>query len=258
MPISPGEEGDRTTGRSDRTGRSKEVQHESSGPHVDAIRVLVVEDDPGIREIVVPALEAEGFNCRVAEDGRAGVESTRSFQPHVILLDLHLPKLNGLDVCKEVRSFSDAYVLMLTASDDQVDTLVGLSVGADDYMTKPFDMREVVARIRALVRRSRSVGEQRPVPRAFGNLVVDPATREVLVQGRAVELTRIEFELLDVFTADPRVVISKRRLLDRVWGPDALADDHVVDVHVSNLRRKIGRSYIQTVRGVGYRLTDAA
>ncbi len=156
-----------------------------------------------------------------------------------------------------MRAFSDAYILMLTASDDLSDKLVGLSSGADDYVTKPCSMSEVVARIRALTRRSRTA----PAPdraRSFGELRLDPATREVHVGGRPVSLTRIEFELLDVLSTDPKVVVSKGRLLERVWGPNWYGDEHVVDVHVSNLRRKIGSAFIRTVRGVGYRLGDAA
>jgi len=221
------------------------------------VRVLVVEDDRDVRDVIVEALERERFDVREAEDGRAAVERAQAFGPDVILLDLNLPGLSGIDVCQRVRTFSDAYILMLTASDDLNDKLVGLSAGADDYVTKPCSMPEVVARIRALMRRSR----ESQVPdrvRSFGELRIDPATREVFVGDRPVTLTRIEFDLLDVLSTDPRVVVTKGRLLERVWGPNWFGDDHVVDVHVSNLRRKIGAPFIQTVRGVGYRLGDAA
>ena len=221
------------------------------------VRVLVVEDDQDVRDVIVEALERERFDVREADDGRSAVERAQAFGPDVILLDLNLPGLSGIDVCQRVRTFSDAYILMLTASDDLNDKLVGLSAGADDYVTKPCSMPEVVARIRALMRRSR---ESQPTDRvrAFGELRIDPATREVFVGDRPVTLTRIEFDLLDVLSADPRVVVSKGRLLERVWGPNWFGDDHVVDVHVSNLRRKIGAPFIETVRGVGYRLGDAA
>ena len=230
--------------------------HTANGDAAE-VRVLVVEDDRDVRDVVVEALARERFDVREAADGRSAVERARAFGPDVILLDLNLPDLSGIDVCQRVRSFSDAYILMLTASDDLNDKLVGLSAGADDYVTKPCSMPEVVARVRALMRRSREAQAPERV-RSFGELRVDLATREVFVGGRPVTLTRIEFELLDVLSADPRVVMTKGRLLERVWGPNWFGDDHVVDVHVSNLRRKIGAPFIQTVRGVGYRLGDAA
>jgi len=233
------------------------VQGHTANGDAAEVRVLVVEDDRDVRDVVVEALARERFDVREAADGRSAVESARAFGPDVILLDLNLPDLSGIDVCQRVRSFSDAYILMLTASDDLNDKLVGLSAGADDYVTKPCSMPEVVARVRALMRRSREAQAPERV-RSFGELRVDLATREVFVGGRPVTLTRIEFELLDVLSADPRVVMTKGRLLERVWGPNWFGDDHVVDVHVSNLRRKIGAPFIQTVRGVGYRLGDAA
>jgi DNA-binding response OmpR family regulator len=165
--------------------------------------------------------------------------------------------MRGIDVCQRIRSFSDAYILMLTASDDLTDKLVGLSTGADDFVTKPCSMSEIVARIRAMMRRTRTAQTSETV-RRFGDLRVDPATREVHVAGKLVVLTRIEFDVLDVLSTDPKVVVAKGRLLERVWGPNWHGDDHIVDVHVSNLRRKIGSAYIRTVRGVGYRLGDAA
>ena len=160
-------------------------------------------------------------------------------------------------MCARGSAFSDAYILMLTASDDLTDKLVGLSTGADDFVTKPCSMSEIVARIRAMMRRTRTAQLSATV-RMFGDLRVDPATREVHVAGKPVVLTRIEFDVLDVLSTDPKVVVPKARLLERVWGPNWYGDDHVVDVHVSNLRRKIGSAYIRTVRGVGYRLGDAA
>jgi len=194
---------------------------------------------------------------RQAADGPSAVDTAERFGPHVILLDLNLPGMRGIDVCQRIRSFSDAYILMLTASDELTDKLVALSTGADDFVTKPCSMPEIVARIRALMRRARSVQGTGGV-RTFGDLRVDPATREVHVAGKPVSLTRIEFDVLDVLSVDPKVVVPKGRLLERVWGPNWFGDEHVIDVHVSNLRRKIGSAYIRTVRGVGYRLGDAA
>ncbi len=233
------------------------VQERSSLDEGGTARVLVVDDDQDIRDVILSALEREHFEIRQAADGRSAVELAQEFRPDVILLDLNLPGLSGIDVCQRVRAFSDAYILMLTASDELSDKLVGLSSGADDYVVKPCSMAEIVARIRALTRRSRTV--QAPDrARSYGDLRLDPATREVQISGAPVSLTRIEFDLLDVLLTDPKVVVSKGRLLERVWGPNWYGDDHVVDVHVSNLRRKIGASLIRTVRGVGYRLGDAA
>jgi DNA-binding response OmpR family regulator len=231
-------------------------EHPSNGDR-GAIRVLVVEDDQDVRDAILSALEREHFDLRHADDGRKAVDLAQAFLPDVILLDLNLPELSGIDVCLRVRSFSDAYILMLTASDDLSDKLIGLSAGADDYVTKPCSMPEVIARIRALMRRTRGASTADRV-RAFGDLRVDPSSREVHVGGKAVTLTRIEFDLLEVLSTDPKAVVSRVRLLERVWGPNWFGDDHIVDVHMSNLRRKIGPAFIRTVRGVGYRLGDAA
>jgi DNA-binding response OmpR family regulator len=233
------------------------VQERSSSGDRGAVRVLVVDDDKDVRDVILTALEREHFELRQAGDGRSAVDLAHTFQPDVILLDLNLPQLSGIDVCQRVRQFSDAYILMLTASDDLSDKLVGLSAGADDYVTKPCSMPEVIARIRALMRRTRGASTTDQV-RAFGELRVDPSSREVHVGDRPVTLTRIEFDLLDVLSTDPKAVVSRVRLLERVWGPNWVGDDHIVDVHMSNLRRKIGPTFIRTIRGVGYRLSDAA
>ena len=197
-----------------------------------------------------------------AADGEAAVELARSVAPSVIVLDLGLPKLDGVEVCRRIRTFSDAYVVMLTAKADEVDKLIGLSVGADDYMTKPFSPRELLARIRAMLRRPRG-GTSAEGVRVFGQLRVDPLAREVFRGDQKVDLTRIEFDLLDVLSSNPRMAFSRAVLLERVWGSDWYGDDHVVDVHVSNLRRKIGDDpssprYVRTVRGVGYRMGDGS
>ncbi|MCX7619940.1 MAG: response regulator transcription factor [Acidimicrobiales bacterium] len=226
-------------------------------------RVLVVEDAPEFVDLLVPLLEREGYRTIVAGDGEAALQHARSFAPDVIVLDLTLPKLDGVEVCRQLRTFSDAYVIMLTARGDEVDRVVGLEVGADDYMTKPFSPRELVARVRAMLRRPRTSAGSGTTPqeserRELGDLVIDPMSRVVLVAGEEVNLTRIEFDLLETLTSKPSMVFSRAMLRDLVWGPEWYGDDHVVDVHIANLRKKIDRdrdqSFIRTIRGVGYRV----
>ena len=215
--------------------------------------ILIVDDEPPILELVRGYLEREGFLVRTAEDGLAAVEQVRVDKPDVIVLDLMLPGLDGIEVCRQIRMFSDAYVLMLTARSEEIDRIVGLSVGADDYLVKPFSPRELVARVKALLRRPRAA-----MPSASSaSVVVDPARRVATVRGNAIVLTATEFDILAALARDPGVVISRDQLLDRVWGPEFIGDDHLVDVHVANLRRKIGDGFIETVRGVGYRLTES-
>jgi len=227
---------------------------------VARLRALVVDDEPPLVRIVSGYLEREGFDVVAAGDGEAAVRLAREADPDVIVLDLMMPGVDGVEACRRIRMFSDAYIVMLTARDEEVDKLVGLSVGADDYVTKPFSPRELVARIRAMLRRPRVPATPGGGPvRRFGDLEIDPAGREARVGGRPVELTRTEFDLLDVLSAEPRVAFSRRRLMERVWGGDWFGDEHVVDVHVAHLRRKLGDDaqhprYVRTVRGVGYRM----
>jgi DNA-binding response OmpR family regulator len=218
--------------------------------------VLVVDDEPLIVELVRGYLQREGMTVLVAGDGPAALELTRREAPDVVVLDLMLPGLDGVEVCRQLRTFSDAYVLMLTARSEEIDRVVGLSVGADDYLVKPFSPRELVARIRALLRRPRTTAVAASFPEA---LAVDQARHEVRVDGEPIELTPTEFSLLATLARDPGLVLSRQQLLDEVWGVDYVADDHLVDVHVANLRRKLGDDpdaprFIETVRGVGYRL----
>jgi DNA-binding response OmpR family regulator len=226
------------------------------------VRALVVDDEPPLVRLVTSYLERDGFEVQAAHDGQQAVELAKTFQPEVIVLDLMLPGVDGIEACRRIRTFSDAYIVMLTARAEEVDKLVGLGVGADDYLTKPFSPRELVARIRAMLRRPRAgaSGEAAAGPvRRLGELTVDPAAREVHLEGRPVELTRLEFDLLEALSERPRVVLSRRQLLERVWGEDWYGDDHLVDVHIANLRRKLGDDpraprHILTVRGVGYRM----
>jgi DNA-binding response OmpR family regulator len=228
---------------------------EGSGP-----RALVVDDAPEFRELVGAVLRREGFRVDLADDGDAALAIARRSEPDVVVLDIGLPGIDGVEVCRRLRTFSDAYVVMLTGRNDEVDKLIGLSVGADDYITKPFSNRELVARIRAMLRRPRKgFDADRAAVRRLGALEVDTAAREVLLDGRVIELTRIEFDLLEALSARPRVALSRAQLLEAVWGPSWFGDDHVVDVHMSKLRQKLGEDpreprFVRTVRGVGYRL----
>jgi DNA-binding response OmpR family regulator len=223
-------------------------------------RVLVVDDAAEFRELVATVLRAEGFVVEAAAEGGEALALARASAPDVVVLDLGLPGIDGVEVCRRLRIFSDAYVVMLTGRQDEVDKLIGLSVGADDYLTKPFSPRELVARIRAMLRRPRAASATAPRPvRRVGEIELDPGAREARVRGNVIELTRIEFELLDALSERPRTAFTRSQLLHRVWGPNWFGDEHVVDVHISKLRQKLGddaRSprYLRTVRGVGYRL----
>ena len=228
-------------------------------------RALVVDDAAENRMLVSALLIQQGFQVDQAADGEAAVQAAEQTLPDLIVLDIGLPDIDGVEVCRRVRSFSDAHVLMLTAQDTELDKVVGFEAGADDYVTKPFSIAELVGRVKAVLRRAtRTPGAALAAStpstvRRFGSLTLDPLAREVTLDGTTLELTRIEFDLLNTFTAEPRVAFSRAQLLERVWGPNWFGDDHLVDVHVSNLRRKLAddpRSpdVVCTVRGVGYRM----
>jgi len=231
----------------------------------EPVRVVVVDDEVPLVRLVTGYLEREGYQVHPAYDGTEALEVIERTDPDVIVLDLMLPGVDGLEVARRVRTFSDAYILMLTAKTDEVDRIVGLQVGADDYLTKPFSPRELVARIQAMLRRPRAERGTAPVgTRTFGDLGIDPLAREVTLDGELVELTKLEFDLLDALSANPRVVFSRQQLLQRIWGSAEYRDEHVVAVHIANLRGKLGDDpddpdspgYIRTVRGVGYRMGD--
>jgi DNA-binding response OmpR family regulator len=225
-------------------------------------RVLVVDDEANLVELVQGYLEREGYDVRTAADGPTAVALTQAAQPDLIVLDLMLPGFDGLEVCRRVRQFSDAYILMLTARAEEVDKVLGLSMGADDYLTKPFSPRELVARVKAMLRRPRSGAAETdlPPPRRLGDLVIDTARFEVRKRGEPVAVTARELELLATLAAHPGRVFTRAQLLEKVWGSE-FYDDHVVEVHVGNLRRKLEDDparprWVQTVRGVGYRLAE--
>jgi DNA-binding response OmpR family regulator len=223
------------------------------------VKVLVVDDERNLVKLLRSYLEREGFEVHEALDGRTALEVARAVDPDVVILDWMLPGLDGVEVLRDLRRFSEAYVIMLTARTEEVDRIVGLSTGADDYLVKPFSPRELVARVRAMLRRPRAgTSEQPDTSLRFGDLTIDPGQRRVWQGDREVYLTALEFDLLAVLSSRPGFVFSRSQLLERVWGEDYFGDDHVVDVHVANLRKKLEEDsanprYVQTVRGVGYR-----
>ena len=240
----------------------------SAGPRY---RALVVDDEPALVRVIAAYLERDGFEVATATDGTEALRMAADTHPDVVVLDVMMPGVDGVEVCRRLRTFSDAYVLMLTARAEEIDVLVGLSVGADDYLTKPFSSRVLVARIRSMLRRPRTVGDapghaQNPTPkppsrppRRFGALEIDTEAREVTVDGRPVSLTPLEFDLLAVLSSRPGTAFTRARLREQVWGPGWFGDDRVVAIHVGHLRRKLGDDvteprYIRTVRGVGYRM----
>src|SRR5689334_13683321 len=207
------------------------------------MRALVVDDEAPLVDVVASYLKRESFDVHVAHDGHNAVNVAREVDPDVVILDIGLPGVDGIEVCRQLRVFSDAYVIMLTARDTEVDTIVGLSVGADDYVTKPFSPRELVARVRAVLRRPRRaidpVGADRlRPPRRFGALAINVDSREVHLEDTPVMLTRTEFDILAALSSHAGAVLTRRQLLESVWGDTWVGNDNVVDVHVGHLRRK--------------------
>ena len=217
-------------------------------------RIAVIEDEATIADSVAARLRAEGFEVEIAGDGQAGVELCRTFRPDLVVLDLMLPGIDGLEVCRRIQRDRELPVLMLTARDSETDLEVGLAVGADDYVTKPFSSRELVARVRALLRRTDRSPTGEDVPVRVGGLVVDPATRRVTRNGHETHLTPTEFDLLHRLALSPHVVFARTRLLEQVWGHRVAAGERTVDSHVRSIRRKLGPGVIRTVHGVGYAL----
>lgn len=227
------------------------------------LRALVVDDEPALADVVADYLTRDGFEVERAGDGEEALRRARALDPDVVVLDLGLPGIDGLEVCRQLRTFSDCYVVMLTARADEVDTLVGLSAGADDYVTKPFSPRELVARVRVMLRRPRATsarGDASPSEALhIGDLTIDLDAREVSLSDEPVHLTRTEFDLLATLAVRPTRVMTRSSLLEEVWGGGWVGDEHLVDVHVLHVRQKLGDSaerqkYVRTVRGVGYRI----
>ena len=229
-------------------------------------RVLVVEDEAPLAQLAAKYLERDHHEIRIVADGLHAVAQAQEFRPDVVVLDLGLPGIDGLEVCRQVRQFSDCYIIMLTARDDEVDKLVGLSVGADDYLTKPFSPRELAARVNVLLRRPRGAPtstaqppDTAPAAIHIGPLSIDPGGREAHLHDAQVPLTPTEFDLLLALASNPKLVLSRRQLIDAVWGSGWIGDERMVDVHIRNLRRKLDDDpaaprFLRTVRGAGYRI----
>ncbi|MDQ0736629.1 response regulator transcription factor [Arthrobacter agilis] len=256
----------------------------TSDPHTRV--ALIIEDDADVRQLLVMTLGMNGFTTIEAENGRQGVALVRERRPDLVTLDLNLPDIDGVEVCRQIRPLTDAYVVMITARQDEIDRLIGLEIGADDFVVKPFSPREVGARVNAMFRRPRSTGAngsqspsgaEEPLPAAavgaagaaapaqvenlltHGPLTIDAEGRIAMLDGVELPLTRIEFDLLATLVSGPRRVWQRETLLSRIWGDGWINDQHLVEVHIRNLRKKLGEDtkaprFIRTVRGVGYRM----
>jgi DNA-binding response OmpR family regulator len=221
-------------------------------------RVLVVDDEPGIRKTLRAYLEDEGYEVTVLADGAQVLPAVRSFSPDVVILDVMLPGMDGIEVLRQIRQESAVFVLMLSARGEESDRIVGLRMGADDYVTKPFSPREVVARVSALLRRSRSAADVPSETIQFSRMTIDPAARQVWKDGVLLDLTPIEFDILQALAQSHGRVLSRDQLIERAWGQNYFVEERVVDVHVRRLRRKIeddpaNSRIVVTVRSAGYR-----
>ena len=222
-------------------------------------KILVIDDEPGILNLVTSYLKADGYEVYTAADGLSGLKAARTFEPDLVILDIMLPGLDGLELLARLRRESDVYVILLTARTEEVDKIVGLSVGADDYMIKPFSPRELVARVKAALRRLKTGAGTRSenAVLVFKRLRIAVDGRQVFLDDRLIELTAIEFDLLKALVENRRRVLTREQLLEKVWGYDYFGATRVVDVHLGHVRQKLGEAnLITTVRGVGYRFED--
>ena len=225
-------------------------------------KILVVDDEPKIRRIITSYLAEEGFDIVEAADGETALDLAAA-EPDLVILDVGLPGIDGIEVLRKLRTRSDVPVMLVTARAEETDRLIGLSVGADDYVTKPFSPRELVLRVKAILRRSLSVSGSTGDAMRFDGLNVDFAAHTVAVDGTELELTALEFDLLVALGSEPGRVLTRRQLIDQVWGWDFFGDERIVDVHIRNLRSKLGDDptdprFIATVRGVGYKFVGSA
>lgn len=223
--------------------------------------ILVVDDEANIRNLVKAYLEAEGYSVHTAGDGEQALAAFRRYRPDLVVLDVMLPGMDGLEVLQHIRRESEAYVLLLTARSEEADRVIGLTVGADDYLTKPFSPRELVARVKAILRRGRSATPGDESVLRFAHVRIDSQRHQVWRDGQEIDLTALEFRLLKTLASYAGVVLSREQLLERVWGYDFYGDERVVDVHIGRIRQKLepdpaNPRHILTVRGVGYKFED--
>ncbi len=223
--------------------------------------VLVIDDEENIRVLVQSYLEADGFSVFCAEDGQQGLALYRRHRPEFVVLDILLPEINGLEVLRQLQKEGDPYVLMLTAKSDEIDRVSGLVAGADDYITKPFSPRELVARIHAIIRRKQKSGSGDNNSLNFTNISINADSYRVQYQQDEIDLTALEFKLLYMLACNPGVVLSRERIIEKVWGYDFYGDERIVDVHIGNIRQKLepepgNPRHLITVRGVGYKFED--
>lgn len=221
--------------------------------------ILVVDDEPSIVQLAQMYLEQEGFHVESAGDGQAALDAVEKLQPALVVLDIMLPEVDGLEVCRQLRAKDNpVLILMLTAKDEDVDKIVGLELGADDYMTKPFNPRELVARVKAILRRTNRKKESSKGIIQIGDLAIDPARREVRVKGKEIDLRTQEFDLLITMAEHEGLVLMREQLLNLAWGYDYYGQTRTVDVHVAHLRKKLAESAvkIETITGVGYKLVS--
>ncbi len=224
-----------------------------------AAKILLIDDEPSIHTVVTAFLKAEGYEFLSAMDGPGGLSAARTFKPDVIILDVMLPGMDGIELLANLRRESNVYVIMLTARSEETDKIVGLSVGADDYLTKPFSPRELIARIKAALRRILSTNNpsETAATLTFPHLRIDPSERRVWLEERLIDLTAVEFDLLLALAQHAGMVLSREQLLEKAWGYDYYGDTRVVDVHIGHVRQKLGDDrFIETIRGVGYRFED--
>jgi len=226
---------------------------------VTEVKVLLIDDEPAIHNVVTAYLKAEGYEYLSAMDGPSGLNAARTFKPDIIILDVMLPGMDGIELLTNLRRDSNVYVIMLTARTEETDKIVGLSVGADDYLTKPFSPRELIARIKSALRRIQSTNDPSDAASklVFPHIHIDPSARRVWVEERLVDLTAVEFDLLIALAQHHGMVLSREQLLEKVWGYDYFGDTRVVDVHIGHIRQKLGEDrFIETIRGIGYRFED--
>lgn len=222
------------------------------------MKVLVVEDDPRISDVLEYALKAEGYEVQTVQRGREAAEIARNSSLGVMVLDVGLPDIDGFEVCRSVRTFSDVPIIFLTSRSDEIDRVVGLEIGGDDYVVKPFSPRELLARIKAIRRRNDRPVEKQPVSELrYGPMTIDSERFRIQCQGREVVLTAQEFKLLELLVRNPGRVFTRAQVLNRAWGDGGLVTDRTIDVHVKSLRKKFGKfEFIETVRGIGYRARE--